>query len=237
VGAFNTVGALGPNSLRGLPANLELLSRSRGYVYPSYFAKLIPHLDNNVDDRLRTLLRFKESSPRLLREGIAAELFRRKHGDGVSLLEDYEAAVEAIERVDPGAFQSYARGFGPLLIDWLGGDLRGALIQLEAAQGDSPLLAEALGRTGSGFRPRGGEPTLAGVEAMLIADLAAVEGAPLDLFFARGVGWRLHWILHRTVLQPWRAEAVIATAPGVLGESLRAGYEEARQQGLIGSQL
>ena len=237
VGAFNTVGAFGQSSLRNVSSSVDFLRRSRGYVYPSYFAKLIPHLDDNPDSRLETLLRFDESSPRLLREGIAAELFRRKHGGGVSLFEDYAAALEVIERVDPGSFESYSRGFGPLLIDWLGTDLRSALIQLEAAEGQSALLAEALGRTGSGFRPRGGEPTLAGVEGMLLSDLRAVEGAPLDTHFARGVGWRLHWILHRTVLQPWRAEAVFDAAPIGLSESFRAGYEEARDQGFIGSQL
>ena len=237
VGAFNTVGALGQTPLRDVPANAGLLCRSRGYVYPSYFAKLIPHLDDNPDSRLETLLRFNESSPRLLREGIAAELFRRKHGGSVSLFEDYEAALAVIERVDPGSFESYARGLGPLLVDWLGVDLRSALIQIEAAEEERALLAEALGRTGSGFRPKGGEPTLAGVEAMLISDLATVEGAPLDSHFARGVGWRLHWILHRTVLQPWRADDVFAAAPVALRESFRAGYEEARSQGFIGSKL
>lgn len=236
IGAINSFQNLGAISPRVLSSNFDLLTRERGYVYPSYFAKLIPHLEGDVDGRLRTLLRFKDAPPELLREGIAAELFRRKHGAGISLEDDYIAARDVVERVEPGRFGEYARGLGPLLVDWFGADLPSALSQVSAAGDDAALLGEALGRTGSGFRSRGADPSLEGIELMLIDDLKLVADDELSMAFARGVGWRLHWILHRTVLQPWRAAEVFEAAPSELRESFEAGYEEARLQGLIVSQ-
>lgn len=236
VGAYNSIQSLGSLSPRVLRSNYELLTTERGYVYPSYFAKLIPHLEGDVDTRLQTLLRFEDAPPELLREGIAAELFRRKHGAGLSLEDDYMAARDAVERIDPGSFGQYARGLGPLLVDWFGSDLSGALGQVAAAGDEARLLGEALGRTGSGFRTGGSDPSLEGVESMLLSDIELVADDELATAFARGVGWRLHWLLHRTVLQPWRADAVIERAPTELRESFKAGYEEARLQGLIVSQ-
>jgi hypothetical protein len=98
---------------------------------------------------------------------------------------------------------------------------------------EAELLGEALGRTGSGFRARGSDPSLVGVEAMLVDDLNLVANEELAQSFARGVGWRLHWLLHRTVFQPWRAADVIAAAPDEVRQSFRQGYEKARDQGLL----
>jgi hypothetical protein len=235
VGAINTVRSFRDLSPRAVAANTQLLNGERGYVYPSYFAKLIPHLEGDAEERLRVLLRFEETSPTLLREGIAMELFRRANGQGATLEDDYLAARAVIDRVEPVRFEDYARGFGPLLVDWYGADLVGCMQLISAAEADAPLLAEALGRTGSGSRPMGEERNLASVELRFLYDIRLVEGEEHCEAFTRGVGWRLHWLLHRTVLQPWRASDVIAGAPAQLQASFRAGYEAARSQGLLAS--
>ena len=132
-----------------------------------------------------------------------------------------------------GARRAMSRGLGPLLVDWHGADLLGCLRQVADAGEEAELLGEALGRTGSGFRARGSDPSLVGVEAMLVEDLKLAAGEEFAQSFARGVGWRLHWVLHRTVFQPWRAAGVISAAPDGVRQSFRQGYEEARIRGLL----
>ena len=178
------------------------------------------------------LLGFVEQDRGMLREAIAAELFRR---GGESLEQDYLEAESVVGAVEAGCFAEYQRGLGPLLVDWFGDDLVAGLAQTQLASEDAALLAEALGRTGRGMRPRGAEKTIAGVEALLLDDLALVEGEAGAGAFARGVGWRLHRVLHRTVYQPWRAGAFLERVPGALADEVLAGYEEARRRGRLDS--
>lgn len=231
-GVVGTVESVSEGRPAELMANAQALQAERGYVYPSYFTKLIPHLEGGVDERLAVLLRFDEDGQGLLRESIAAELFRR-HGE--SLEADYEDAQRAVEALEPGRWDEYLRGLGPLLVDWYGGELVGCLDQTQQAAERGALLAEALGRTGRGVRPRGAAKDLAGVEAVLLEDLALVEGRPGSEAFARGVGWRLHSVLHRIVYQPWRAAAFIARVPEGQRGAVRGGYEEAVRVGRLHS--
>ena len=99
------------------------------------------------------------------------------------------------------------------------------------AGSDSDALSEALGRTGRGLRAPNGDPTLEGALGLLLDELTFVEGVPGSSAYARGVGWRLHWILCRTVYQPWRADEVIESAPEGLRASFRAGYQAAARAG------
>ena len=211
-------------------ANWKALKAERGYVYPSYFAKLVPHLDGGIEEKLSVLLRFNEEEPGPLREGIAAELFRRR---GESFDQDYLAARNLVESVEPGGFGGYQLGFGPLLVDWHGDDLIGCLLMTQSKGMDAPLLAEALGRTGRGVSPRGSDISLEAVEELLLEDLAIVKDRAGAVPFARGVGWRLHRVLHRMVYQPWRAGAFIDSAPPALRDSVRMGYMEAARQGRL----
>ena len=210
--------------------NLSSLNEERGYVYSSYFEKLIPHIPGDTTERLRVLLGFEEDDPALLREAIASELFRRR---GASLEEDYAYYRSLVEAVEPGSFSEYQLGFGPLLSEWLGPDLRASLDAVQAAGVDAAALAEALGRTGRGLRTRRGDPTLEGAVGVLLDELGFVEGAPGDQAFARGAGWRLHLVLRRTVYQPWRADDALGAAPAGLRVSFREGYEAAVEAGLL----
>ena len=82
--------------------NWGLLKAERGYVYPGYFAKLIPHLKGGREEQLKVLVHFDEEDSALLREGIASELFRRHGGSEESLEADYIAARRTVEAVEPG---------------------------------------------------------------------------------------------------------------------------------------
>ena len=62
---------------------------------------------------------------------------------------------------------------------------------------------------------------------LLLEDLGMIQGQPGERAFARGVGWRLHRVLLRTVYQPWRSEEFLDRAPDALRAAVREGYEEA----------
>ncbi|MCH2107016.1 MAG: hypothetical protein MK291_10275 [Planctomycetes bacterium] len=222
LGVYGFAGAVTEGRPGSLAKNWAGLQSERGYVYSSYFEKFIPHIPGSKGDQLRVLLGFDEPVGPLLREAIASELFRREGG---SLEVDYAASRALVEEVEPGSFDEYQRGLGPLLSAWLGPDLRGGLVALQAAGEDAAVLAEALGRTGRGLRTREGEPTLDGALGVLLDELRYVEGAPGDDSFAAGVGWRLHRVLRRTVYKPWLADGFIEAAPVSLQGGLRSGYE------------
>ncbi|MCH2104676.1 MAG: hypothetical protein MK297_11780 [Planctomycetes bacterium] len=230
VGVFGLWGGVWEGQPRSMSQNLTSLNEERGYVYSSYFEKLIPHIPGDTPERLRVLLGFDEDDPALLREAIASELFRRR---GVSLEEDYAYYLGLVEAVEPGRFSEYQLGLGPLLSAWLGTELRSSLTAVQAAGMDASALAEALGRTGRGLRTRKGDPTLDGAVGVLLDDLGIVEGVPGDQAFARGAGWRLHLVLRRTVYQPWRVDDVLGAAPVGLRSSFREGYEAAVGAGLL----
>lgn len=230
VGALGLWGGISEGRPGSLGQNLSSLNGERGYVYSSYFEKLIPHIPGDTAERLRVLLGFEEDDPALLREAIASELFRRR---GASLEEDYAYYLGLVEAVEPGRFSEYQLGVGPLLSEWLGPDVRSSLDAVQAAGVDAAALAEALGRTGRGLRTRRGDPTLEGAVGVLLDELGFVEGAPGDQAFARGAGWRLHLVLRRTVYQPWRADEALGAAPVGLRVSFREGYEAAVEAGLL----
>jgi len=230
LGAYGLAGAVSDGRPGTLSTNWASLHVERGYIYSSYFEKLIPHIPGSKEERLRVLLGFEETERPLLREAIASELFRKEE-EGESLEADYAMYQALVESVDPGSFGEYQRGLGPLLSAWLGVDLRANLNALQEAGDDAPVLAEALGRTGRGLRTRRGEPTLDGALGVLHDELVIVEGSPGAASFAAGVGWRLHRVLARTVYMPWLAEGFIESAPGSLQEGLRAGYEQTARAG------
>jgi len=228
LGAFGLYGAAAEGRPGELKRNWAELQGERGYVYPSYFEKLIPHIDGGQTERLKVLLGFEEDRSAMLRESIASELFRRQ---GDSLEADYSACRALVESIEPGRFPEYQRGLGPLLFAWLGGDLRSGLQALQAAGADAEVLSEALGRTGHGVRSNRGDPSLEGALGLLIEELQFVEGSPGATAYSRGVGWRLHWILCRSVYKPWRAADVYDAAPEALRASTQAGFEAAREDG------
>jgi hypothetical protein len=228
LGAHGLYGAIAEGRPMELARNWDHLQEERGYVYPSYFQKLVPHIEGGPEDRLTVLLGFDEAQERLLREAIASELFRR---NGQSLEQDYAECMRVIESVEPGRFPDYQRGLGPLLSGWFGSDVRAGVEALQGAGSDAEVLSEAFGRTGLGLRAPGGAPSLDGVLEFLLGELELVVGVSGGTAYARGVGWRLHWILCRSVYQPWRAEDVIGAAPEGLRASVGAGYYAASREG------
>ena len=233
-GALVLLGALGlyRSISEGRPGELMVnwghLQAERGYVYPSYFQKIIPHIEGGQEERLVALLGFDERQGATLRESIASELAVRR---GESLEADYADFRALVEAVDPGRFPDYQRGLGPLLAMWLGGDAPVALDALQAAGADAAPLSEALGRFGRGQRAPREDPTLEGAIGLLVQELRSVDGVPGSSAFARGVGWRLHRLLCRTVYQPWRAEEVFLACPEALKAAVRDGFQHAYQSG------
>ena len=70
-------------------------------------------------------------------------------------------------------------------------------------------------------------------QALLLEDLGMIQGQPGERAFARGVGWRLHRVLLRTVYQPWRSEEFLGRTPDALRAAVREGYEEAVLSGRL----
>ncbi len=228
LGAHGLYGSISEGRPGELLQNWTHLQEERGYVYPSYFQKLIPHIEGGQEERMMALLSFEEAQGATLREAIASELFS-KGGD--SLEADYAACRALVEAVDPGRFSEYQRGMGPLLTAWLGGDIRASLAALQGAGSDADVLAEALGRVGRGQRAPREDPTLDGALGLLVDELRFVEGAQGSAAYARGVGWRMHWLLCRSVYKPWRADEVYDAAPEELKASVRAGFQAAYRAG------
>jgi len=236
-GLLEVVSAGNPKQLA---RNWTHLNEERGYVYPTYIEKLSPHLDEGpsvsgssyeerLKGKLKILLGFDEAEERMLREAVASVLFR-KHGN-TSWGESYAEIHRIIEAVEPGRFPDYQRGLGPLLLEHHGADLRVALRAIESEGDDAGALSEALGRTGRGLRVPEGDPSLEGALRILVEELVLVRGEAGASNFAAGVGWRLHWVLHRTVYQPWRASEIIAASPVELREFFKGGYEAAAREG------
>jgi hypothetical protein len=72
---------------------------------------------------------------------------------------------------------------------------------------------------------------LDGVLVLLVEELELVDGLSGGAAYARGVGWRLHWVLRRSVYQPWRADEFFNAVPEGLRASVEAGYHAASREG------
>ena len=203
----------------GSPAdNLDVLTRTKGYVYAGYFPKFVPHLPEGDEQRLEILLGFDEPDRDWLLTEACAVLFEAPLPDVEAVL---KRGREVIGVVAPGRVEAFERGLGPLLLraaDW---DLARALERAGAApEGLRARLLEGLGRVGSGPYPT---IDVLAEEAKLGRGLA--DPTP----YLEGLGQRLYE--NSTMRLMWnRAEAFIESRPAVERTALRAGFERALAQ-------
>jgi hypothetical protein len=223
--------------------NLELLARTRPYLYPEYMRKIAPHLAGDSTAKLRVFLNFREprrtsshassfgdapASPSLRDQGIAMALY----GDGALTLEEIERELAAAGVTDPRGFQL---GLGPFLRSRFSRDLDARMRAIEATPpATRDALIEAIGLTGIGQVPT--------------ADRIAREvqlglDAKLPEAYFVGVGRRMYGVHGDLTIShyfqmsagPWmllreRALAFARTQPEPVASALMGGYDAVYQE-------
>ncbi len=209
-------------------ANLALLSSTKGYDYPAYFARLWPRLGLEDADKVRLLRSVREPSAIVLDHAIAE----------ASAVERERSMDELTELARPRR-ATFLRGLGAQF------DLQGAhsigeraAVALSMPPSDRADVLEAVGRFGTGFsisRARLEQEFDSGIEL----------GLPAEYF--KGLGWRVYrckgdlppGAFWRAVdvpfaFSPRRARACLDTMPAPQRAWVEAGYLEAVREFSLG---
>jgi hypothetical protein len=222
LGCFCTLAILVGGEPRRLAENWRDLCTLKGYAYAPYFAKLIAHLDGlSPEQRLASLLSFREEDRDWLRAEIATELFDRPEPDLASAMADFRRVVG---EVDPGHEAAYEVGLGKLWMEAVGWDQVAALaLAAELPAPERKRLCEALGRFGSGPHP---------TPSVLARELENGNAAAERAAFDRGLGWRLRQAFP---LDPASARAWIAGLEPGRARAVEEGQAAARRAHRLGA--
>ncbi len=209
-GFIATTQAVQGGTGRGLSENMRLLSKTKGYTYIEYFAKFVPHLPEDREQRLRTLIQFDEPARELLYADAAGAVYQTSE---VPL----SRVLETLQSTDSENHLEFMAGLGPYLHHQASGRMKLALHQ--ALQQPSPLPAifiEALGRRGLYLNPP---------PAMLKLEVEQWATNPPPAPFYRGLGYRCFRAYR---LDPDGADEFMSSLPEAQQNLVRSGYVAAR---------
>ena len=208
-----------------VPENWTILTKTRGYTYAAYFAKLKNHLDGTLEEKLDAVSAFGDDD-RLLYPAIALEFLTpeqlAREGDP-----GFEELLARLEAWNAEALPQLLRGLGPYIHARTRGDIPAALRSIQGFEERHRVpLWEAVGRYGNGFLHaiHGPEQVRAEVQVGL--------GQPGAEHYFFGQGERIYTLFR---LRPDQARAFIETLPEEARPALHRGYEDARELRMLGS--
>jgi hypothetical protein len=212
-------GAAGPWS-----EHLQLLARTKGYVYTSYLEKLSTHLEGARTDKMRVMLGFREPRSTMLQQAITVAMY----GHGKSSFEEFESDLRELGMHEQRGFWL---GLGPLLADKLKGEPPDRVrwcVGLPEPQRE--WLTEAVGRWGEGD-PVTQDRVLREGNRAIGAEMpeAYFRGLGHRIYHARGLAESERYYLIRN--PPWaldreRAHSILGKCPDPPASILTAGYEQ-----------
>lgn len=222
-GVYSTQRVIAEGRPTHIPENFEILTRTRGYTYAAYFAKLKHHLSGTLEEKLDSVAEFGDDD-RLLYPAIALEFLTPEQLSAEGEI-GFEDLLDRMESWNAEALPQLMRGLGPFIYPRTNGDLAASLRSIQGFEERHRIpLWEAVGRYGNGFLHaiHGPEQVRAEVHAGL--------GQPGAEHYFFGIGERVYSIFR---IRPDQAREFIETLPQEARPAVHRGYEDARELRLL----
>ena len=225
-----------------LASNWQFLNQHKGYSYPQYFEKVLPHFEGSLRHKLEVVESFQESDTGLLRASAVAALLagraleqdrpsqsgQRSQSGQIGPVGELQKAIQFIESSaggDARRCEEYKRGVGRVIVKTHGWRRVAAMRWARNLSGpDRAAALEALGRFGWKGYPS---------ERTLREALNRVGGEADIGPYIRGLG---HWAYPAYRLDPTSFDALRVGFSDQIARDLFLGYEGARASQNLGTE-
>jgi hypothetical protein len=230
MGMLDTREVIAEGSPGQIASNWEFLNQHKGYSYPQYFEKVLPHLDGSPKDKLEVVEWFQELDTGSLRASAVKALLAGAipESDPSAQGNELRQAIEIIESsagTDVLRLEEYKQGVGQIVVKTHGWNRVAAVRWARTLHGpDRAAALEALGRFGWM-----GYPSEMGLRKALRRVGGQADMEP----YIRGLG---HWAYPAYRLDPASFEAFRASLPEPVARDLFFGFEGARASQHLGSE-